>query len=507
MKIKLLFLLLSTFSGFAQAPDIVWQKSFGGTASDYLLDAKITTDGGYIMVGNSRSNNGDVTNNHGDYDIWVVKTNAAGDLQWQKSYGGSAEDTVESVTETADGYIIAGGTQSNNGDVIGQHGGVDAWFLKINFLGEMQWQKTLGTTDNEKGFGIIPTTDGGYIAVAQTPITPGTFMYRYWIIKMDSQGGIAWEKKYGGLSHSGIPHDVIETDNGYLIIGESNAGDGDVLFHHGPNTTADVWVFKLSLSGEIEWQKSFGGALSERGRDVKRTNDGGYIFTTLYCASSDGDLTGNNGMDDIWIVKLDSLGNIDWQKNIGGSGIDFGLHLTQTADSGYLLAGFTTSNDLDVSGNHGSCDAWLVKLDHSGSILWKKTYGGTSCDYAYYAQPTGDGGFVMIGVNSSSDGDTTQTHGAEDFWLVKLGPETLRTSQFSTNDFIAYPNPANNSLYVHLPNQSMMSSFSINEISGKQIRNAQGIFSQIDISYLSKGIYFLTVIAAGKTYQTKFIKQ
>ncbi|HVX28799.1 MAG TPA: hypothetical protein VHB70_20795, partial [Parafilimonas sp.] len=206
-----------------QTPFLQWQKTYGGNQQEYANSIEQTKDGGYIIAGNTYSkNNGDVTNNHGNSDYWIVKTDAFGNIQWQKSYGGSLNDVANSIQQTTDGgYIVAGYAASNNGDVIGNHGSADYWVLKLDASGNIQWQKSLGGSDFERANIIQQTVDGGYI-----------------------------------------------------VAGFSYSNNGDVTGNHG---SADYWIVKLDSTGNIEWQKSLGGSAYEEPylHSIQQTTDGG----------------------------------------------------------------------------------------------------------------------------------------------------------------------------------------------------------------------------------------
>jgi len=203
---------------------------------------------------------------------------------------------------------------------------------------------------------------------------------------------IQWQKSLGGSS-SEYAFEIAQTaDNGYVAVGYSKSTDGDLTVNHGQS---DYWVIKLDTNGTIQWQKSYGGTGSDEARCVKQTNDGGYIIAGI-SNSNNGDVTGNHGMNDYWITKLSSTGVIQWQKSYGGTGYDEPYCIQKTTDGGYIVAGFSESNDGDVTGNHGDYDYWLLKLDSAGTIQWQKSLGGTDNDKAFFIQQTNAGGYLII---------------------------------------------------------------------------------------------------------------
>ena len=380
MKRNLLATLFFSFSFFLSIcqPTIQWQKSLGGTDNDYGGPVQQTNDGGFIVAGRPKSNDGDVSVNYGLEDYWIVKLNDIGTIEWQKSLGGTASEIPQSILQTTDGgYIVAGFSRSNDGDVSGNHGSADCWVVKLTSIGTIEWQKSLGGSGYESAISIQQTNDGGYI-----------------------------------------------------LAGYSNSNDGDVSGNHGND---DFWVAKLSVMGTLEWQKSLGGSSYDYGYFIEQTNDGGYILSGT-SLSNDGDVSGNHNSQDCWVVKLSSIGAIEWQKSLGGSSADSGGPIQQTNDGGYILAGMSSSNDGDVSGNHGGLDYWIVKLTSIGAIEWQKSLGGSFPEYANSIIQTNDGGFIVSGTSGSNDGDVSGNHGSNDCWVVKLNTCQPNESTLTFNE-------------------------------------------------------------------------
>ncbi len=406
----------------AQAPVIQWQKTFGGTLSDDGGAIKATSDGGYIFAGRTSSNNGDVSGNHGGLDWWVVKTDAIGDIEWQKTLGGGADDIAYSVIQTTDGgYAIAGWTESSDGDVTGYQGNKDCWVVKLDAAGTLMWQKSLGGPAEEEFRHIIQTADGGYACTgwsfSNSGDASGLHGFRdTWLVKLDALGTISWQKMLGGLNDE-RGYTVEQTaDLGYIVSSSSNSSSGDVSANYGD---LDYWLVKTDALGIISWEKNYGGSGQENNRGAVQTADGGYIVTG-YTASSNGDVTGFNGVEDIWVIKTDNLGAITWQNTLGGSLSDRGSHIAQTADGGYIASGYTASSDGDVSANQGGFgDYWIIKLTSTGTIDWEKTMGGSGFDAGGRVAIIPNG-YMMMGGTDSNNGDVTGNHGSQDMWMVKL---------------------------------------------------------------------------------------
>ena len=427
IKFILVFLLFQTLT-FAQTPLLQWQKSYGGTNDDIAYSIKQTTDGGYITVGSTASPDGDVIGNHYNpqypEDFWIVKTDACGNLQWQKDFGGTGRDIAYSVQQTADkGYIVAGFTNSTDGDITTYHGGAsDFWIIKLDTLGAIKWQETLGGAGEDGAQAIQQTTDGGYVVVGWSSSngdTAGDHDFDYWVVKLDTGGTVKWQKLYGGL-HDDTPYDIKQTtDGGYIAVGYSESNDGDVTGHHGSITSVDYWVIKLDTIGNLKWEKSYGGTQTDQANSVKQTIDGGYIIAG-FTSSNNGDVTGNHGAFDYWIIKTDTVGSIQWKNCFGGTINDQAYSISQLTDGNYAVAGITYSNNGDVSGNHGSTDYWVTNINSNGIIQWQKTLGGSGYDAASAIEQTTDGGLIVAGASTSSDGDITNFKGSSDFWIVKL---------------------------------------------------------------------------------------
>lgn len=442
-----ILLLLSSNYTFCQAPETEWQKSYGGTGEDNANWIQQTNDGGYIIAGTTQSADGDVTTNKGLADVWVIKTDAAGAIQWQKSFGGSNYDEAFSVQQTSDGgYIVAGDTYSNNGDVTGNHGVYDYWVVKLDASGSIEWQKTFGGSSFENAYAIQQTTDGGYIVAGAATSNDGdvtghhgssTSSFDYWIVKLDASGNIQWQKVYGG-SNNDFANAIQQTsDGGYIIAGASNSNDIDVTGNHG---NYDYWIVKLDDEGSIEWQKSFGGSDEDRASSVRQTIDGGYVVAG-FSRSNNGDVTGHHGSvgyPDYWILKLDDHGNMQWKKSLGYSSSDYGTCIVQTPDKGYVLTGrayFAGS----VYGFYGDFDYCVIKLDEAGNTTWQKLLGGSLADYSTCIGLTNDGGYI-VGGYSYSGGIGSDHHGnnsTADYWIVKFGTDgTLPIQLVSFNGYV-----------------------------------------------------------------------
>jgi hypothetical protein len=407
--------------------EIQWSKAFGGTKIDAFSAFAATPDGAYVVAATSASNDGDVSGNQGMNDMWVYKIDRSGNILWQKSIGGTDDDDGWSVISTSDdSYLVAGNMNSNDGKVTGNHGQQDILLVKLNSMGNMIWQKSLGGSGLELIIfsSIISTADGGCLLLGNTNSNDGDVSGNhggldFWLVKLNSSGNIMWQKTYGGSADDVSMSIAAANGGGYLLTGQTNSNDGDVTGNHGGG---DGWVVKVNESGNIIWQKTFGGSKYDILFLPKSLSSGGYILSGQTSSPNDGDIKGFHGDFDAWVVKLDGSGNLIWQKPLGSSQFEGNYAVLPTSDDGYLVGAFTNGNDGDVTGNHGGYDAWVVKLNNSGSIVWQKTYGGSGDDVPTNFLPTVDGGYIFGGQSNSNDGDVKGHHGKSDAWLFTTKP-------------------------------------------------------------------------------------
>jgi uncharacterized delta-60 repeat protein len=364
----------------ASPTGIYWAKTYAGNRSDIPWSVRQTSDGGYIVAGYTDSF--DVSGWH----FWVLKLNSTGGIQWQKTYGGSGDDYAWSVQQTSDGgYIVAGYTNSSGA------GGFDFWVLKLNSTGGIQWQKTYGGTGTDDARSVQQTSDGGYIVAGYTT-SFGSGNPHVWVLKLNSTGGIQWQKTYGGTKNDYESSVKQTSDGGYIVAGYTNSfGAGGY----------DAWVLKLNSTGGVQWQNTYGSTGTNYAWSVQQTSDGGYIVAG-YTNSS-----GAGGYD-AWVFKLNSTGGVTWQKTYGGPKNDVAWSIQQTSDGGYVVAGFTNSFGV------GTINIWVLKLNSTGGVTWQKTFGGTGIQNAWSVQQTSDEGYILTG-DTTSFGD-----GNSHVWVLKL---------------------------------------------------------------------------------------
>jgi hypothetical protein len=487
-----LLVLLSNLFATAQSPTVEWQKCAGGSAYDFGYSIATTSDGGTITTGYTESTNGDVTLNHGAGDCWVVKQNSTGAIQWQRTFGGSAMDYGYSIQQTADGgYIIAGYTESTNGDISVQHGNGDCWILKLDVNGTIEWQKTIGGSMFDNGQSIQQTGDGGYILAGYSTSNDGDITGTHgagdcMLVKMDVSGNIIWINCYGGSAYDYGQFVSATSDGGYIISAYTQSADGDVS---GACGNGDSWIIKTDAFGAILWQHTYGGTSYDYSQSITQCSDGTYLATG-YTESNDHDVSGNHGGGDCWVFRLDAGGALLWQRSLGSSCNDYGYSVKQTSDGNVLAAGYSECGDGDVTSNHGNYDSWILHLDISGNLQSQESLGGSATDIAYDVQVTTDGGYVLTGYSDSNDGDLSGNHGGGDLLTIKsfrmltgINPENGGTGiTLSTdNDTVVLKDLEENSFVE------------IYDVSGRLVRNGPAQNGEFIFSEEATGIYVYLV--------------
>lgn len=430
--VTILFFFFLVFSELvtAQAPVVEWQRVYGGYYGEYAHSIVPTKDGGYIVSGLTEGNDqGDIMGYHGPYggDFWVIKLNHEGKMEWQKCLGGTGSEVASFVQQTSDGgYIVAGSSSSVDCMVTGNHGGLDFWLVKLTSTGEMEWQKSLGGSKHEYLWALTVTADGGYILAGDTESNDGDVSGNhgerdFWIVKVDNRGNMLWQKCVGG-SGTETAYSVSEAPDGSCVAaGYTESNDGDVSGNKGK---WDYLVVKLSSTGSLQWQKCLGGSEYDQAWSVRYTKSGG-IIVAGYSTSNNGDVSGNHFGADAWVVKLTGSGVLEWQKSYGGEWNDMAYSIRETPDGGFLVAGDAESKTGDVTCNEGLTDMWVFKISATGVLQWQKSFGGNYFDQVFCVEPADDGGCIVAGNTCSSNIDGIHVNNGSfgscgDFFIVKL---------------------------------------------------------------------------------------
>ena len=524
--ILLLWLFISFTSLQAQEFEVVFQQCYGGSDADVPFAIQQQPNGGFVVFAATSSNNGDVSFHHGFTDYWLFETNASGQIVWEKTYGGSGEDVPSGMLQTTDGgFLLFGNTYSYNGDVECNHHplGVtsDFWVIKTNSIGEITWKRCYGGTHQEWSRQIIfDHEEGSYMLVGTTGSVDGDIShnngtYDVWVVKIDRDGNIVWENAYGGYSHDSGNAINLTSDGGYIVgatisYNGGNPVNGDLNCREGlPSESATAWLLKLNSIGEIEWQQCYGGTLAEGIVDVMQTPEGGFIFVA-FTTSGNGEPNCYYGQPepqgawDAWVVKVSKDGSIEWQRCLGGTDWDTPEFIRLLDDGTYLVGGMSKSNNFDLvcnpATNTWSNTAVLHRLSAEGDLLWTKCLGSVVDNYLYCLEIiTPD--HYLLGASTKVNGiDVNCTlKGNHDVWIVEIRDTTVSINeQKPTNiqpKLIIFPNPATNEVWLQLPANMQQAIMQVELISptGRLIytSKAEGEFHKIEFKHLPPGLYLI----------------
>lgn len=439
---------------------IQWSKTIGGAGDEGIGAINQTSDGGYILGGFSNSNiSGEKTeNSRGNYDFWIVKLDKYGNILWDKTFGGSNDDILNCIQQTNDGGYILGG------------------FSNSNISGEK--------SENSRGD------------------------FDYWVIKLDANANIQWDKTIGGASIDELRSVEQTKEGGYILAGASYSNKSGEKTEYSRGA-ADYWIVRLDENGLIKWDKTLGGTSQEFLYSIQQTKDGGFAGVGYSLSGISGEKTeGDRGGYDYWMIKISRTGNLEWDKTIGGSGYEYFPALQLTYDGGYIITGESTSN---ISGEKtentkGGYDYWVVKLDSLHNIKWDKTIGGNLDDYLTSIKQFRPGRFLIAGLSTSGiSGDKSiASRGGVDLWITKLA-EPIGSNKITSanqesnlsgykeslniNLFLVYPNPAKEIIHVQT---SVKSIIILTDQTGKILltKTIEGT-GKINIANLPTGLYYL----------------
>ncbi len=492
-------LLTFMFPIHSQAqPTVEWNRSYGGSADDNGRDIQETSDGGFIMISTSNSTDGDLFNLGNDSDfnnIWLVRTSYEGDILWQKLLGGNGQESAGSVVQTFDeGFLVVGTTSSNDEVVSESFGNQDIWVVRLNADGDIEWEKSFGGSEHDLGVSGFEDSDGGFIISGFSNSTDGHMTgnagsHDGLVLKLNTLGDILWQKTIGGEGSETISDISKAEDGGYIVSGITANPEGAL-------STYDYWLVKLSSNGNNEWERTYGGSNIDKANSVQSLSDGSFIVVGS-TFSNDGDIGENLGGQDVWVLKLDNEGDIIWEQTYGGSFSDSGYSIQVTSDGGFVIAGFTSSQDGDVDPVNEFINYWILKLNNEGVIEWEYSTGGLLMDVAYVIRQTTDGGFIIGGTASSDSGDVMGHHGEFDFWVVKLDGDPLGVREnTSLNNMTFYPNPSNGQFFIRNAGVSGNYNIEVMDISGRRVHTQQATLNAnssiaVNLGHVTAGIYMV----------------
>ena len=454
---------------FSQPPDTLWTNNYGGWLHEYFYDVRSTGDGGFIAVGLTNT-----STPYSYYYVYLVKTNADGDMLWSKTHGHQYSDRGYSIQVTADGgYIITGSSEVHTGA-----GGLDVYLIRTDSEGDTLWTRTYGGSQSDEGETVVITPDQGYMIAGYTN-SYGAGDKDFYLIRTDSNGDTLWTRAYGGAGDDLAWSVAVTPDSGFIVTGRTKSfGAG----------SWDVWLLRTDAAGDTLWSRTYGGYGWDSGLGVQSTVDGGFIVNGYTMSFGAGDT-------DYYMLKTDSSGNILWSRTYGGYHYDNGTCVRQLPDGGYLLGGYAKSFG-DEDG-----DFWIIRTDVNGDSLWSQLYGGPGIENLNGMDITLDGGYILAGK-------TTSVGAYNEAWLVRIASDVtgIGFSEQALEIPIGLvlspvtPNPVSSNLVFDLHTEiSGPADISIYDISGRIAAVIhRGLLTQGTHSFLwvvsetiSNGIYII----------------
>lgn len=519
-------LFLATANLKAQVPALEWQHCLGGVLYEDSQDVMAMAGGGCVVLGTVGSMEGDVIGSHGPPDIWLIKLDANGQILWQHCYGGTEADIASRLLHTSDGgYLILGKTWSVDGDVDCTGVLQQAWAVKVDSAGTIQWQACLagGMDGSAASFqSAVETADGGYLAAGQTFASDGIWdenhgQSDFFAAKLSATGAVEWLHCYGGSGPDEAWAIRCTPDGNYVIAGTTGSTNGQVT----TGNTGQVWVIKIDGTGNLIWNHRMGGSgggpdMNDLANDLIVCPDG-RILVVGSTASNEGDVSGNHGGYDAWLVVLDNIGAIVRQRCIGGTDNDQVWSGTASGLGRFVLAGTALSNDGDLNGlNSSGWNVWTLIVDTNLVPLWQHCYGGAGVDDGYAVARNVYGEIFISGRTMSNDGDVSGNHtlpGEYDIWAIKLSSDISVdvVEPILPKLITAYPSPADDVLNIRLPEALQANaSMEVQDITGRKVLQQQigsGTTAvQIPVGPWVAGMYSLHIRTASTSYSGKFVK-
>lgn len=579
---RLSFCAVFLCSALTFAQDILWEKSYGGKHADYLFDVIPTPDYGFILAGSSLSKKtGNKTeDNRGDLDYWVWKMDEKGELDWQKSMGGSGQDKLRCVLLTNEGgFLLAGSstphpvTTPNDVPADGKYldgdkkekgrGEADFWIIKLNAKGGEEWQKTIGGSGQDEVSCMVRTRDGGFVVggtsssdASPNPSEGGELLAKnekttdcfggldYWVMKLDKDGKIVWQKTLGGQYNDELRSIAIAEDGGFLLGGSSNSPSSSNSSEGGALAgtkianclgQADYWIVKLDKDGNEQWQKVIGGTGDDQLYVVHTTSDGNYVLGGNSNSESGNDKkSGNQSGTDFWVMKIDKeTTEILWQETYNIAKVDVLTSLVENDDKTILLGGYAQGEVVrkgkgireetlkQVQGEEpkvkaGTDDYVAIKITEKGEELWRKDVGSDGQDILKKVIETRDGGYLMAGTSKTiltaeggvkATGNKSSGKGSQDFWVVKLKDKIKPKEKKKTVE--AIPNPATDYTNVIVGYYFKKGTATVVDIAGHILQQFEITERTvpIDLQGYPEGVYIVNIKTDVQSSGVKIIKQ
>ncbi|NOY49936.1 MAG: T9SS type A sorting domain-containing protein [Chlorobi bacterium] len=408
------FLLLSFVMAKSQDIDISSQQTLGNIDHNFTYSILPLSGGGYILLADTETDSMSM-------DYLLIKVLADGQIDWQKTFGGEAvERPSQIITDNDGGFYVIGSSSSSQGDFSNNHGLFDVWLTRFSLAGKLLWQRNYGGSGIDFGIDIKLKQNGNFLIGASTTSGDGDVsenkgMTDFWLLELAPDGDIIWEKTYGGSENEYFDNFFIDEYDSIFMLGGTKSVDGDISFNHG---NKDVWLVKTDNQGYLLWEKTYGGSDSDEGKCIRKSHNGNVILTAI-SRSDDGDITKSFGLNDFWVLEVDKNSDLLWQRSFGGSKNDVPKDMLLT-DDGYLIGGTTYSFDGNITENKGRGDVWMLKIYKDGVINWQKTFGGSgveSCTKIVYSE---NANYLSSNNTDSFDFDIDESIGKTDAWMLDL---------------------------------------------------------------------------------------
>ncbi len=394
----------------------LFSKILGGSDLDVLRDIRQTRDGGYIVIGTTGSNDGNVIGNHGSEDVWVVKLDASGAIQWQRCLGGPGNDSGKSVQQTADGgFIIAADTSSTEGDVMGNHGGSDIWVIKLDASGNVQWRRCYGGANDDTAGSVQTTSDGGYILIGTTNSSDGDVSDNHggsdiWVARLNAAGHIQWQRSLGGSGTDNGFSVIQMRDGGYLAAGQTSSTNDDVSGETGSNSP-DGWLVKLDASGRTQWQRVLSGCDTMRCGIIGQNGNDAIVVLEEERASYRHEGCVFYSIESL--IEVDATGVIRWRRSFRDDLVRSSGTVERTAGGEYMLA-YVTEITRSVNDQEQQFYATVIeRIDESGRVKMRRQLGAVmqadryfECEAFVTIRQAGDGGFILAGTVDTANRDS-----------------------------------------------------------------------------------------------------
>jgi hypothetical protein len=531
--IIVIFLLLPLIS-FTQIPEIKWQNCFGTDQWDmsYSITEK---ENGYLLAIYIPCNGQGITNYHGEGEAWVVNIDGSGNVIWEKCFGGTESEDIKKIIKVSDSeFYLVGTTESSDYDITcdTNYGSTDFWVLKINENGDIIWDHCYGSIVTDEMRDAVVTPDGGLLFMGRIFYNGGDVQnwygsYDVWFCKIDSLGTIEWEKTVGNEAiDNGISMQLISDTSFAFIGGYYESGGMNDCEIPVTGYGADMWLVEMSLTnGDVLNIYCYGGSDTDLGTYFEKVTNG-YILSA-YTDSYNGDVSGQHGNGDIWVVRIDNQGEIIWQRCLGGSYQEAPYFITQSEDGGFVIIGTTASHNGDITYNHSwpggyYSDIWIVKLSPTGEIIWDQCYGGLE-DERFFGTHSilkkDDYNYVFNAQAQTNSEDVyCDLNGDIDAWVFEI--DSIDTTGvienlYKNEEVKVFPNPAREYILFQVSSRQRRDRFQVEEenkiivtdVFGKEVAELTFKYYQtlFDCYHIPSGIYFYNLQINEKHYTGKFL--